>query len=138
MADRVDIAIPNDREALPRIVAAVEELVERSGVSPDIAFALDLAIDEIVTNIISYGYPDGGAGTISLAMVVSDEDVRLEISDDAVPFDPLKQERDPPLEGSIEDRPIGGLGLHLVQNLMDEVSYRRADGRNHLTCVKKR
>ncbi|KZD06784.1 ATP-binding protein [Oceanibaculum pacificum] len=138
MAERIDISIPNDREAIPAIVGELERLTEIAGLAPDAAYALELAVDELVTNIISYGYPAGGQGTIQIVVEADAAQLRLEIVDDGVPFDPLTQERDPPLDGEIEDRPIGGLGIHLVQSLMDEMRYERSGDRNRIFCVKRR
>ena len=60
------------------------------------------------------------------------------IADDGRPFDPLTEAPEPDLESAIEDRPIGGLGVHLVRTMMDEVRYRREEGKNRLTLVKRR
>ena len=62
----------------------------------------------------------------------------IEISDDGQPFNPLKDAPKPDLEAALEDRPIGGLGIHLVLTMMDEMHYRRENERNHLTLVKRR
>lgn len=138
MADRLEISIANDREAIPQVVAAVAGLIEENALAPDIAYALELAIDELVTNAISYGYPEGGGGTVTIEVAVESDLILLIMRDDGIAFDPLKQSPEPTLEGSVEDRPIGGLGLHLVEAMMDEVSYERRDGENRLTCIKRR
>lgn len=138
MAARLDISIANDREAIPEIVSAVTALIEENGLAPDIAYALELAIDELVTNAISYGYPDGGPGTVAVEVGIESDRVVLVVRDDGIAFDPLAQAPEPTLEGNVEDRPIGGLGLHLVEAMMDDVAYERRDGENRLTCIKRR
>lgn len=138
MADRLEISIANDREAIPEIVAAVGALIEENGLPPDIAYALELAIDELVTNAISYGYPEGGSGKVTVEAGIESDRVVLVVRDDGIAFDPLHESPEPTLEGTVEDRPIGGLGLHLVEAMMDEVAYERRDGENRLTCVKRR
>ena len=136
MADRLEISIANDREAMPEIAAAVAGLLEKNRLAPDTAYALELAIDELVTNAIAYGYPDGGSGKVTVEVAIESDRVMLVVRDDGIAFDPLAQAPEPPLEGAVEDRPIGGLGLHLVEAMMDEVRYERQDGENRLTCVK--
>ena len=138
MAARLEISVANDREAIPEIVAAVTGLIEENGLAPDIAYALELAIDELVTNAISYGYPDGGSGKVTVEVSIDSDRVMLIVRDDGIAFDPLQQAPAPTLEGDIEDRPIGGLGLHLVGAMMDEVAYERREGENRLTCIKRR
>lgn len=138
MAARLEISIANDREAIPEIVGAVTALIEENGLAPDIAYAIELAIDELVTNAISYGYPDGGAGTVTVEVAIERDRIVLVVRDDGIAFDPLAQAPEPTLEGNVEDRPVGGLGLHLVEAMMDEVAYERRNGENRLTCVKRR
>ncbi|WP_430436637.1 ATP-binding protein [Oceanibaculum nanhaiense] len=138
MAARLEISVANDREAIPEIVAAVTGLIEENGLAPDIAYALELAIDELVTNAISYGYPDGGSGKVTVEVSIDSDRVTLIVRDDGIAFDPLAQAPAPTLEGDVEDRPIGGLGLHLVEAMMDEVAYERREGENRLTCIKRR
>lgn len=138
MAGRLEISIANDREAIPEIVTAVSALIEENGLAPDIGYALELAIDELVTNAISYGYPDGGAGKVTVEVSIESDRVVLVMRDDGIAFDPLQQSPEPTLEGDVEDRPIGGLGLHLVEAMMDEVAYERLNGENRLTCIKRR
>ena len=138
MAARLEISVANDREGIPEIVAAVTGLIEENGLAPDIAYALELAIDELVTNAISYGYPDGGNGNVTVEVSIDSDRVMLIVRDDGIAFDPLQQAPAPTLEGDIEDRPIGGLGLHLVGAMMDEVAYERREGENRLTCIKRR
>ena len=138
MAARLEISVANDREAIPEIVAAVTGLIEENGLAPEIAYALELAIDELVTNAISYGYPDGGSGKVTVEVSIDSDRVVLIVRDDGIAFDPLAQAPEPTLEGDVEDRPIGGLGLHLVEAMMDEVAYERREGENRLICIKRR
>ncbi|EKE78059.1 ATP-binding protein [Oceanibaculum indicum] len=138
MAARLEISIANDRNAIPEIVGAVTALIEENGLAPDIAYAIELAIDELVTNAISYGYPDGAAGTVTVEVAIESDRIVLVVRDDGIAFDPLAQAPEPTLEGNVEDRPVGGLGLHLVEAMMDEVAYERRNGENRLTCVKRR
>lgn len=134
----VTVSIASLRDDIPRIVTALSGLADRTGLAEDARYAVELAVDEIVTNAISYGYPQGGSGIVEVTMTVDEASVSLVISDDGMPFDPLDADHQPTLDGDIEDRPIGGLGIHFVRTLMDQVHYARRDGRNVLTCIKQR
>jgi serine/threonine-protein kinase RsbW len=120
-------------------MTGLAEAVERFGavhrLPADILSALQVAVDEIVTNAITHGYAPGVQGEIAVRLRHWPGSVVLEIEDDGVPFDPL-QAPPPDLGLPAAERPIGGLGIHFVRNLMDEVSYARRDGRNVLKLVK--
>ncbi len=122
-------------EQLERISAAVEELGERDNWPPDLIFKVNLALDELSVNIVNYGKD---ASEIEVSMVADAESVTVEISDDGPPFDPLTEAAQPNVDAPLEDRPIGGLGIHLVRELMDELHYRREDGKNRLAMVKRK
>jgi anti-sigma regulatory factor (Ser/Thr protein kinase) len=97
---------------------------------------IDIAIDEIITNIASYAY-GSGSGDFTVEADVQEEPrlIRLRFSDSGIPFDPL-QKADPDTSLSAEDRQIGGLGIYLVKKTMDEVRYEYSDNQNILTVVK--
>jgi anti-sigma regulatory factor (Ser/Thr protein kinase) len=97
--------------------------------------ALNVVLDEAVSNAINHGYDAGVRGEIAVRLRRAPDGVLLEVEDDGRPFDPL-QAPPPDLTLSLERRPIGGLGIHLIRNLMDEVSYARVGGRNVLKMVK--
>lgn len=137
-SETVTVAVGTLREEIPKIVEALDALAKRTGLDDRAHYAVQLAVDEIVTNAISYGYPQGGSGVVEVVMTVGPRTVSLTISDDGVPFDPLGGDHQPVLDGDAEDRPIGGLGIHFVRTLMDEVTYARRGGRNVLTCTKVR
>lgn len=96
---------------------------------------LRLAIEEIIVNVCSYAYSDVGDGTLDINISRTDNDITLSFSDQGKRFDPLQN--DPPnFSLSIEEKPIGGLGIFLVQEMMDEVNYKWENGRNILTIKK--
>ena len=96
---------------------------------------LALSLDEAMTNTIAYAWPEGGAHELMLVLDVADGLAVAVLSDDGIAFDPL--EIPPPdLESSLEDRPVGGLGVHFMKTLMDEVTYRREGDRNVLEMRK--
>ncbi|MEK0313971.1 ATP-binding protein [Cohnella sp. 56] len=96
---------------------------------------LTLACEELLTNIISYGYPQGGIPRIRLSAAAAEGGVRLVLEDNAAAFDPLGQP-DPDLTLDLDSRPIGGLGVYFVKRLMDDVRYERLPSGNRLTMIK--
>jgi anti-sigma regulatory factor (Ser/Thr protein kinase) len=129
------LRIANDLAELSRVAEGVEEYCAALGLAPGCAFKLNVAIEELLTNTISYGYDDGGRHEIAIDITREGQTIVTELSDDARPFDPLNAP-EPDLESAIEDRRIGGLGVHLVKTLMDAVAYAYRDGRNHITLRK--
>lgn len=131
-----DLSFANDLAEIPRLAEAIEAFGVQYGLSAPDIYKLNLVLDELLTNLISYGYPDGQQHLIRLRLSLANDRLTAVLTDDAVPFDPLSEAKPAVLEGSIEERPIGGLGLHFVRTLMDEVSYQRAGQYNQLTLVK--
>ena len=103
-----------------------------------VVFQVKLALEEVMMNIVSYAHEDSDNHQIDLDLVSDAEALTIEISDDGQPFDPLTDAPSPDLQASLEDRHVGGLGVHLVRTMMDEVHYRRERDRNLLTLVKQR
>lgn len=99
-------------------------------------FELNLALDELFTNIISYGYDDGHEHRIEVTIATDDRMLNMTIEDDGVAFNPIERQT-PCLPHSVDDCRVGGLGIHLIRNLMDEVCYRREGQKNILTLRKK-
>ena len=97
---------------------------------------MNLAIEEAVVNVMNYAYPEGTAGDVDILAKANDERLEFVISDSGTPFDPTgKEEADTTL--SAEERPIGGLGIFLVRQIMDSINYERIDGKNVLTLDKR-
>ena len=90
-----------------------------------------VSLDEILTNVIGYGFEDDAIHLIEIDVECARGEFTIEIIDDGKPFDPLSQPP-PDLEADLENREVRGLGIHLVRKLMDRVRYTRRDGRNHL------
>jgi sigma-B regulation protein RsbU (phosphoserine phosphatase) len=98
--------------------------------------SLNLALEEAVVNVMNYAYPKGTVGTVTIDAEASDERLKFVITDQGAPFDPTAKE-DADITLSVEDRPIGGLGIFLVRQLMDSINYERVNGCNVLTLRKK-
>ena len=137
MSAKLSLRMGFEAADLPRIQAAIGEFSREQDWPPDIEFQVDLVLEELVLNVVNHGSA-GGAGEIAIELLSDAEAVTIEIIDDGKPFDPLTDAPDPDTESSIEDRAVGGLGIHLVRTMMDEVSYRREENRNHMILVKRR
>ncbi len=125
------MSLANDIQEVGRVIDSLEEFGAENGIPPAEALRFGLALDELITNVISYGLAGRSGGTIRLTVRHGDGVLCAELMDDGVPFDPLTAEVELP-EGDIEDRKVGGLGLTLVRKIMDRLDYRREDGFNRL------
>ena len=130
------IVLPNDTQEVPRLAAFVDEVCEVVGFDATVTMQMNLAIEEAVVNVMEYAYPPGTRGDVTVEAVSNDVRLKFTIIDNGSPFDPTaKADVDTAL--SAEERPIGGLGIHLVRQLMDSINYERIDGQNILTLRKK-
>ena len=120
-------------DAIAPALDSIETGLADVGVAQELVLELRLISEEVITNVVKYTEAD----TIRIHFKVSDVTVILEVRDNGKRFDPLGAAA-PDLEASVEDRPLGGLGIHLVQALADEVSYERRDDWNVLRLTKKR
>jgi anti-sigma regulatory factor (Ser/Thr protein kinase) len=127
--------LANDLGEISRLAAGVEAFCAPLDPAPKDLFALQLVLEEVVTNVINHGYTDGAAHLFSVELRALDRVVTAVVSDDAPAYDPLaRPEVDTSL--SLEARPVGGLGVHLVKRLVDTAHYERRDGRNVLTLTR--
>lgn len=127
----------NDPAELERLANAVEEFAERESWAPEVVFRVNLVLEELVINVMTHG-SDEGLAEIEVTVTSSEDLVSIRLSDNGVAFDPLTDAPEPEVTGSVEDRHVGGLGVHLVRTMMDNVSYRRERGRNLLTMTTQR
>ena len=134
--EKHSLTLPNDVEAIPRLASFVEEVAESYGADLSVTMSINLALEEAVVNVMNYAYPKGTYGEIDITATFYDNAIIFTISDTGTPFDPTKV-TDPDTTLSAEDRPIGGLGIHLVRQIMDEVSYSYENNHNILTLKKK-
>ena len=136
MAEHLFAEIDNDIAEIERVMALVETFGERHKLPEAIVFHMKLAFDELLTNVISYGFVEGTRHKIMVSIRLDGERLEAEIIDDGVAFDPLSAPP-PDISLPVEERDIGGLGIHFLRSVMDQVDYRRSDGRNHFKMVKK-
>lgn len=112
------------------------ELFQASGLSDESVGELELILEELLVNIISYAYDEAGTGKIQIAGIVDGSTVTLELRDRGREFNPLEKEA-PDIDAEIEDRPIGGLGIFLVTELASSVTYERVGDENVLRVVRE-
>src|SRR5262245_9856759 len=134
--DRATITLKNQLAELERLSTFVDQFGERNGVGARDLFAIKLALDEVVTNVIRYGHEDGGEHEIVSRIAREGGALAAEVDDDGRPFDPLNV-AEPDVDKPLEERPLGGLGIHLARKMTDQLQYRRQGNRNVLTMRKK-
>lgn len=130
------LVLLNEISEIGKLPDFVDAAAEEAALDPAMAMSLNLAIEEAVTNVISYAYPPGERGEVVLEADLQDGRLVFVLRDAGKPFDPTAQ----PLADitlGVEDRPIGGLGIFLVRQIMDAVEYRREQGENILVMTKK-
>ncbi len=125
---------------LNAITAEVEAMGERESWPPALVYKANLVLEELTLNINNYGNCGGNEGIRQIEITLNSEPDRLiiEVVDDGSPFDPTTDAALPNTNAPIEDRTVGGLGIHLVRTMMDELNYRREQGKNHLAMVARR
>ena len=126
----------NELSEIPALAERIEAFGVEGSLSIQHIYQLNLVLDELITNIISYGYDDDRPHEIQLKLRAEPGLLITVLRDDGKPFNPLLEAPAAILEGSVEDRPIGGLGIHFMRTLMDEVAYQREEGHNQLTLIK--
>jgi anti-sigma regulatory factor (Ser/Thr protein kinase) len=119
-----------------RFATAVEEFVEANELPMKLGFELNVVLDEILTNIIKYGYDTLGVRSIHVEMTLAEGLLTLTVEDDAKAFNPLDRP-DPNVDAPLEEREVGGLGIYFVKKLMDTVEYERR-GEHNVLMLKKR
>lgn len=132
-----EITLPAKIENVEKVTAFVDEYLETLSFPIKLQLQIDIAIDEIFSNIVYYAYSDGAIGNATIKIEKYDEPERVEISfiDEGMPYNPLAKE-DPNVSLAASDREIGGLGIFIVKKSMDEIKYEFLDGKNVLTIVK--
>lgn len=132
-----ELILQNDVHQVKELNAFVKQVMAQLDVEPSLAKKLRLAVEEAVVNVMDYAYPPGTTGDIIIHVTSDGEALNFVITDSGVAFDPTVQDKaDTTL--SAEDRPIGGLGILLVREMMDTINYERTDGKNVLLLRKLR
>ncbi|MCX6693287.1 MAG: ATP-binding protein [Methanomicrobiales archaeon] len=128
------ITVRADLADLDEVITFVEEVLNGEGVPERIVFDVALATDEAVTNVMNYAYP-AGDGSLTVTCELRDAVITISVRDNGSPFNPLATPL-PDITSNLEDRQVGGLGVHLIRQLMNEVAYRR-DGDENILSMRK-
>lgn len=129
------LVLQNEIPEISKLTLFIDELGEELGLSPELVFNLNLVLEEAVSNIILYAYPKGEHENISLTAKKTENQLLFVLTDTGKEFDPTLMP-DADVNLAAEDRQIGGLGIFLIRQIMNEVEYQRIDGRNVLTLGK--
>jgi len=128
-----ELTLYNNTGQISVLATFVEELAEEAGLDASQTFNLNLALEEAVTNVILYAYPQEEEHTFTLKAWDEGSMLAFELKDQGTPFNPVEEAPEVDTTLSAEERKIGGLGIFLIQKIMDEVSYRYDEGSNILT-----
>jgi serine/threonine-protein kinase RsbW len=131
----ITFALKNDLAELKDLCRHCEAVGHSVGMSEKLIFQTNLALDELFTNIVTYGFPDNDEHEITITITCDRHMLALQIEDDGVPFNPLKVP-EPDVHCGMQAAKVGGLGIHLIKKLMDDFAYKRSDGKNILILKK--
>jgi anti-sigma regulatory factor (Ser/Thr protein kinase) len=129
------LAVPAEAPQLPVLTRFLQEFWAGAALPADGAFPFELALEELFMNVVRHGSPAGTVPRVEVSLSLADGSLTMTVEDDGLAFDPLALPA-PDLEASVEARPIGGLGVYLVRQMMDVVSYRRDGTHNQLRLTK--
>ena len=133
---KCQLTFKNEEQELSRVAEFMESVCDELQLDMHVAMKLQVAMEEMVTNVIFYAYPEGTIADISLTAESDGQEVTFVLSDSGKPFDPTAKE-DADTETNPMDREQGGMGILIVKNIMNEVSYQRLGETNQLTMKKK-
>ena len=133
--DRASIILKNKFSEIERIATVVSEFGQRNDLPDEVIYDIRLVLEEIVSNIIKYGYKDNDDHQIDIQINLESSVLTLEIKDDGNPFDPLEVKNDE-VEKPWDERETGGMGIYIVKNLMDKAEYHRVENNNILLLKK--
>jgi serine/threonine-protein kinase RsbW len=132
----IAITIVNRRAEFARVAGVLDRLGAERHLAPDMVADMQVALDEVLTNITEYAYTDNAEHKIHICFRLRDNVLEAVIEDDGAPFDPLAIPA-PDVSAPLHQRRVGGVGIHFVRNLMDEVVYDRVGDRNRLVLRKR-
>ena len=136
-APALRLTLKNDLSELSRIADEIESHGNACGWPARWIMNLNLSLDELITNTVSYGYRDTDEHEIRVTLTERDGALVTVLEDDGVAFDPFTSAPAPDLEADVEERRIGGLGVYFVKTLMDDVAYERFDNCNRITLIQR-
>jgi serine/threonine-protein kinase RsbW len=132
----ITVRLPADLREIERLNRVIRQFGDLHEVPSRVLYAVNLALDEVVTNVVRHGFDDAGGQEIVAHLTAKTGEVVTEVTDGGRAFDPMAVPP-PNLEAPLSERTLGGLGIHLIRSLMDGVEYRRENGKNVLTMRKR-
>ncbi|GAB6058929.1 ATP-binding protein [Desulfonatronum parangueonense] len=135
---RKNYKLTNFQGSMAELADTLRNLGSEQGWSDKCVYQITLSLDEIITNILQYGYQSTDAHEIDVTVEINEQQARLEVRDNARPFNPVADISEPELDKPLLERKrcVGGMGVHLVKSIMNSIDYRYEDGRNFLTMEK--
>ena len=137
MTAHLSIQVDGQEDQWLRISKEVDQFGEQQCWSEEVAFTIRLILEELVVNAINYGTDDQST-KVQLELFSDKSQIKIELSDNGCPYNPLEEAPSPDFTSPVKDRPIGGLGVYLVKQLSDKITYRYQDGHNIFTITKRR
>ncbi|MBT3254661.1 MAG: SpoIIE family protein phosphatase [Candidatus Marinimicrobia bacterium] len=131
------IKIQNNLDEILKVQDGISSLLQSRKIPKKTFQNIKIVVDELISNIIKYAYTDEDEHEIEILISLGDNSLQLEISDDGIPFDQVQAAPKIDKDQSIDERQIGGLGIHLVKKLVDEMEYQRTAGKNIIRILKK-
>jgi len=135
-AEKYRLSVPGNQLGIRNVLSQLDAFLSRNPAFEAVRADFGVALDEVVSNVVNYGYRGGSDRPIVVHVLVRAGCLEVEIVDEGEPFNPLERDA-PDVTQTLDERPVGGLGIHIVKRLMDDVSYHREDGRNHLRFSKR-
>ncbi|MBP5426134.1 MAG: ATP-binding protein [Prevotella sp.] len=129
------LTLPNDINTIPQLSEFIESFCDEAGIGMETTMSLNLALEEAVVNVMDYAYPKDTAGHVNIDVRTDADCVVFVITDNGIPFDPTAM-KDVDTTLPLEERSIGGLGIFLTRQIMDDISYERSNDKNILTLKK--
>ena len=136
MGKELNVTIVNELSEIERVQTQLEQFGSKHNLDPGFIYKINLALDELITNTISYGFEDDKKHYINIIVTLVEKKLLATIEDDGKYFNPLEVPT-PELDQSIEERKIGGLGIYLTRQFTDELSYKRENGKNVISFTKE-
>jgi len=136
MTNHLELTLVNRAAEVSRAQDLLEQFAAENAIPDRKLHEVQLALEEHLTNIVRYGHQNGGEHPIKVLIDLKAGELQIQIEDDGCPFNPLEHPT-PDLTKPIEERPIGGMGVHMMRQSLDEMKYRRVDGKNILMMIKR-
>ena len=134
--NQISFSLDNSIKELDKLSLELESAGRRWQLAPKIVLQLNLALDELFSNVVSYGFDKDSAQQVDMTLELSGDQIRATMVDNGLPFDPTKP-LDPELSLPLEEKNIGGLGIFLARQYVDDLQYRREGEKNIIILVKK-